>query len=67
LQQKALLQLPQDNAVEQLTQAVNTLLHQPEQQISLGEQAYQVVLANQGASNETLLKVKALFPIKNSQ
>jgi len=67
LQKKALLQLPQDNAVEQLTQAVNTLLHQPEQQISLGEQAYQVVLANQGASNETLLKVKALFPIKNSQ
>ncbi|MGL1957677.1 MAG: lipid IV(A) 3-deoxy-D-manno-octulosonic acid transferase [Colwellia sp.] len=73
LQQKsAIIQLPavstQLNSIQkstrqaqQLAQSVIHLLQQETLQTTLGYNAYQVVLANQGASERTLTQVKALL------
>jgi 3-deoxy-D-manno-octulosonic-acid transferase len=67
LQQKALIQLQKDKPEQQLAQAVLSLLQDPAQQISLGAQAHEVVLANQGASNKTLAQVQELLSIKGQK
>ncbi len=46
---------------EQLSQAVLSLLQTPQQQRLLGDNAYKVVLANQGASLKTLAEVEKLL------
>jgi len=64
LSENSLIQLTEKNPTEQLTATMISLLNQPEQQKSLGEQAHKVVLANQGASKKTLAHVQALLPFK---
>jgi 3-deoxy-D-manno-octulosonic-acid transferase len=64
LQEKGLVQLEQENPENQLTESVISLIEQPKQGIDLGEKAYNVVLANQGASQLTLSHVTTLLPIK---
>jgi len=64
-QENAIMQLDvneqQNEKAEQLSQAVLSLLQQPAQQAVLGENAYKVVLANQGASLTTLVEVEKLL------
>lgn len=66
LQENALIQLTQDEPEKQLVNAISSLLKQPEQQISLGEQAHNAVLTNQGASEKTLSQVQLLLPPKGA-
>lgn len=46
---------------KQLADEVSKLLQQPARQKSLGDKAFNVVLANQGASDKSLLQVKVLL------
>ena len=46
---------------KQLADAVSKLLQQPARQKSLGDKAFNVVLANQGASDKTLAQVQELL------
>tara|TARA_B110000467_G_C18313316_1_gene479683 strand:- start:170 stop:1468 length:1299 start_codon:yes stop_codon:yes gene_type:complete len=66
LQENALMQLSEDKPEQQLANAVKALLNNPEQQVTLGEQAHKVVLANRGASQKTLSHVQALLPTKGA-
>jgi len=50
-----------DNQSQLLANAVLSLLTDQDKRASLGEQAHQVVMANQGASAKTLAHVKALI------
>lgn len=53
---------PANSTSKQLANEVSKLLQQPTRQKSLGENALKVVLANQGASDNTLAQVKKLLP-----
>lgn len=66
LQEKALIQLNEEQPEQQLANTIKTLLNNPEQQAKLGEQAHKVVLANQGASQKSLYYVQALLPSKGA-
>jgi len=60
-QEKAIVELSSNKPSTQLFNEVNTLLQQPNQQKILGENAFNVVLANQGASDISLLEVQRLL------
>jgi len=63
-QEKAIVELSSNEPSTQLFNEVSTLLQQPNQQKTLGKNAFNVVLANQGASDISLLEVqKLLAPI----
>jgi 3-deoxy-D-manno-octulosonic-acid transferase len=64
--EEALIQLTIDKPEKQLSSAVLSLLKQPEQQITLGEKAHNVVLKNQGASKMTLAQVQTLLSPQGS-
>ena len=62
--QQGVVQLPkgdQPTTVHALSQAVISLLENATQQTTLGENAYKVVLANQGASARTITEVQRLI------
>lgn len=61
-QEKAIIELPEQNASLKLAEQVCQLLKQPEQQALIGQNAFKVVMANQGASDITLAQVKSLLP-----
>ena len=60
-QEKAIIELSSNEPSTQLFNKVSTLLQQPNQQKALGENAFNVVLANQGASDISLLEVQKLL------
>ncbi len=64
-QENAIVELsansPENSSPAQLSDEVNKLLQQPEQQKILGNNAQKVVLANQGASDKTLAQVQQLL------
>jgi len=64
--EEALIQLTIDKPETQLSSAVISLLKQPEQQVTLGEKAHNVVLTNQGASKITLAQVQTLLSAKGA-
>lgn len=72
-QEDAIIELTHDTAVNapanesstQLVREVSDLLQHPIKQQTLGENALNVVLANQGASEKTLAQVINLLPIIN--
>lgn len=61
-QDDAIVELSAVDSSTQLFEAINTLLQQPNKQEELGNNAFNVVLANQGASEVTLTQVKTLLP-----
>lgn len=65
--EKAIISLVENEPVQQLSRTVTELLASPASQTSLGEKALNVVLANQGASDKTLLQVKQLLPNHSGQ
>jgi 3-deoxy-D-manno-octulosonic-acid transferase len=64
-QEKAIIELSSNEPSTQLFNEVNSLLQQPNQQKILGDNAFNVVLANQGASDISLLEVQKLLAIMN--
>jgi 3-deoxy-D-manno-octulosonic-acid transferase len=60
-QEKAIVELSSNEPSTQLFNEVNALLQQPNQKKALGENAFNVVLANQGASDISLLEVQKLL------
>jgi 3-deoxy-D-manno-octulosonic-acid transferase len=64
-QEKAIIELSSNEPSTQLFNEVNTLLQQPTQQKILGDNAFNVVLANQGASDISLLEVQKLLATMN--
>ena len=60
-QEKAIIELSSNEPSTQLFNAVNTLLQQPNRQKSLGKNAFNVVLVNQGASDKSLFEVQKLL------
>jgi len=65
-QEKAIIELSSNEPSTQIFNEVNTLLQQPNRQKSLGKNAFNVVLANQGASDKSLLEVQKLLTTKNT-
>ncbi|KGJ97612.1 lipid IV(A) 3-deoxy-D-manno-octulosonic acid transferase [Colwellia psychrerythraea] len=57
----AIVELSANDPSMQLVNEISTLLKQPSRQKSLGENAFNVVRANQGASDKTLIQVKKLL------
>jgi len=65
-QEEAIIELSSNEPSTELFNAVKTLLQQPNQQKTLGENAFNVVLANQGASDISLLEVQKLLATINT-
>ncbi len=63
---KAVIQLAERKNSQALAQAVEQLLQDPAQQMSLGEKAYAVVMQNQGASQRTLATLQQLLEAQTS-
>jgi 3-deoxy-D-manno-octulosonic-acid transferase len=63
LQKNAIIQLNKNNTEIQLSNAVTSVLSDPEQQAILGEQAHNVVLSNQGATKNTLVELNKLIEL----
>jgi 3-deoxy-D-manno-octulosonic-acid transferase len=61
-QEHAIIELSKNEPSKQLCHEINILLQHPTRQQALGKKALKVVLANQGASDKTLLQVKKLLP-----
>jgi 3-deoxy-D-manno-octulosonic-acid transferase len=60
--EKAIIELSANEPSKQLVNEISTLLQQPARQKTLGKNALEVVLENQGASEKTLVQVIKLLP-----
>ena len=63
----AVIQLLENESIQQLVNEVTALLAHPTQQRVLGDNAHNVVLANQGASDFSLTQVTTLLPNHNAK
>jgi len=60
-QEDAIIELSGNEPITQLVNEVSALIQNPARQKSIGENAFKVVLANQGASDKTLAQVHTIL------